>query len=194
MRDLMTTLLALTASLPVAWAADATSNTQNAPPTSTTSTPSITASNPSIDPSKRLHIERAVNPTGAGIKMTPASASAHGAGLKVTPANSKAAQRKYQVKRLSELNQATASGTTTSAGQTTSNLPHYQVKRMTENGAALGSAGQPSQSIGSFGLPPRANATGQPSTAGSATSSSRLNAQPFQGGRAIGGTRTTTSR
>ncbi len=222
MRGIILVLSGLAMSLPAAWAADTAPVTQSATPLSTpsastttvstatsTSTTDVTTSNaPSLDPSSRLHIQPAASSqlgTNSRVRMAPLSASGS-ASAKMTPLNSKSGQGKYQVTRMNDLGKEGTSGATTN-GTTTPGTPHYQVKRMTGQGAALGGANQ--KTAGSIGLPSRVSAdqtsagvttgtssttTGNGASTSAATSATRMNAQPFYGGRPIGKSDTTNAR
>lgn len=171
------------ARVPSVLADDATATVHTSTATSSSATKSST------DPSTRLRIQP-IGQSSSGssrVQVKSVGGNVQGAGVKMTPAASSAAN-KYQVKKMSELNQA-ANGVTTTGGATTSGTPHYQIKRMTGSGATVAQ----SQQAGSVGLPPRtAVGTTAPSAPATNTTKSGLSASPFRGGRPIGGTRTTT--
>ena len=105
------------------------------------------------------------SPQGAGAKMTPVSAP-QGAGAKMTPMSAKEGQGKYQIKRMSELNQETGS----TAGAST-----------TGAGPSIGVGGSQRQPA----------ASGNSSSSSAAPT---LRGTPFRSGRPIGGgTQTSTS-
>ena len=105
------------------------------------------------------------SPQGAGAKMTPVS-TPQGAGAKVTPMSAKEGQGKYQIKRMSELNQETGS----TAGASTTGV-----------GPSIGLGGSQRQPITS-------------SNPSSSSAAPTLRGTPFRSGRPIGGgTQTSTS-
>lgn len=210
MRGIVLVLWGVVISLPVAWASDVAPVTQSAAPRSTPSTSTAngtTSTTPSLALSSRLHIQPADSQSLAskGVKITPQSASGQGAGAKKTVLSGKNGQGKYRVKRISDLGKESASGGSVN-GSTTSDLPHYQIQRVTGPDAASGTAGQQKTS-GSIGLPSRVSGdrtntttanTAPTSTATTATTATtaatRMNAQPFHGGRPVGTSDSTTAQ
>ena len=97
-------------------------------------------------------------PQGAGAKMTPVSAS-QGAGAKMTPMSAKEGQGKYQIKRMSELNQETGG---TAGASTTGAIPGIGLGGSQRQPAASGSSS-------------------------SSSAAPTLRGTPFRSGRPIGG-------
>ena len=132
------------------------------------------------DARSRLRVQRASGSAGAGVKRTPVGApqgagakmtpvsSSQGAGAKMTPMSVTKGQGKYQIKRMSDLNQATGSP----AGASTTGV-------------------SPSIGIGPGGSQRQPAASG---TQASTPATPALRGTPFHGGRPIGGgTQTSTA-